>query len=219
MIQPSRVAADFQLEVFDWNQIEHAKSLGTATINLEEVEPFRGLEKTITLNHDKHGDKGWIRVHLNFQPEIIVKSRAKTSTFSTAGRAMTQVGALPLQAGKGVFHGVTRVFGRGGNHSSDDGSIIDAPDMGTGQASQPIGANSMGVGENVFTTPGKGISGAGGHGNGYLTEPGIVKVTVIEAKDYNPGGDGLKPYVILKLGDKEHKTTHRHRTTSSECSW
>lgn len=219
MIQPSRVAADFQLEVFDWNQIEHAKSLGTATINLEEVEPFRGLEKTITLNHDKHGDKGWIRVHLNFQPEIIVKSRAKTSTFSTAGRAMTQVSALPLQAGKGVFHGVTRVFGRGGNHSSDDGSIIDVPEMGTGQASQPVGANSIGAGENVFTTPGKGIYGAGGHGNGHLTEPGIVKVTVIEAKDYNPGGDGLKPYVILKLGDKEHKTAHRPKSTSSECSW
>ena len=193
--------------------------MGTATINLEEVEPFRGLEKTIPLNHDKHGDKGWIRVHLNFQPEIIVKSRAKTSTFSTAGRAMTQVGALPLQAGKGVFHGVTRVFGRGGNHSSDDGSIIDAPDMGTGQASHPIGANSIGVGENVFTTPGQGISGAGGHGSGHLTEPGIVKVTVIEAKDYNPGGDSLKPYVILKLGDKEHKTTHRPKSTSSECSW
>ena len=45
-----------------------------------------------------------------FQPEIIVKSRKNTSTFSTAGRAMTQFGGLPVQAGKGVFHGVTGVF-------------------------------------------------------------------------------------------------------------
>ena len=192
--------------------------MGTARINLEEVEPFRGMEKKIVLSHDKHGDKGWVRVHLNFQPEIIVKSRAKTSTFSTAGRAMTQVGALPLQAGKGVFHGVTRAF-RGGNHSSDDGSIVDVAEMGTGQASQPIGANGIGVGENVFTGPGQGVPGTGGYANGHPTEPGIVRVTVIEAKDYNPGGDSLKPYVILKCGDKEHKTSHRPKSAGSECSW
>ena len=193
--------------------------MGTARISLEEVEPFRGIEKTVPLSHEKHGDKGWVRVHLNFQPEIIVKSRAKTSTFSTAGRAMTQVGSIPLQAGKGVFHGVTRVFGRSGNHSSDDGSIVEVPEMGTGQASQPVGAGGIGVGEDVFTGPGQGISGAGGNANGHLAEPGIVKVTVIEAKDYNPNGDGLKPYVILKSGDKEHKTSHRPKSTSSECSW
>ena len=193
--------------------------MGSARIDLEEVEPFLGLEKTIHLSHDKHGDKGWVRVHLNFQPEIIVKSRAKTSTFSTAGRAMTQVGALPLQAGKNVFHGVTRVFGRGGDNSSDDGSIVDVAEMGSGQASKPIGANGIGVDEDVFTGPGQDISSAGKHAGGHLTEPGIVRVTVLEAKDYNPGGDSLKPYVILKSGDKEHKTSHRPKSASSECSW
>jgi len=129
---------------------------------------------------------------------------------------------LPLQAGKGVLQGVTRAFGRGGNggnHSSDDGSIIEVPEMASGQASKPIGADGIGVGENVFTGPGQGISGAGGQGNGHLSEPGIVRVTVLEAKDYNPSGDGLKPYVILKSGDKEHKTSHRPKSTGSECSW
>lgn len=219
---PSRVAADFQLEVFDWNQLEQAKSLGAGRIDLEAVEPFRGTEVSIPVTHGKHGEKGWIRVHLNFQPEIIVKSRAKTSTFSSAGRAMTQVSSLPLHAGKGVFQGVTRVFGRGGgggNHSSDDGSIVDVGEMASAQASKPTGAGGIGVGEDVFTGPGQGISGAGGQGNGHLTEPGIVKVTVLDAKDYNPNGDGLKPYVILKSGDKEHKTSHRHKSTGSECTW
>lgn len=197
--------------------------MGTAKIDLGAIEPFHGIEKTISLVHDKHGDKGWIRVHMNFQPEIIVKSRAKTSTFSTAGRAMTQVGSLPLQAGKGVFHGVTRAFGRGGNGEShspeDDGVIIDVPEMASGQASKPVGAGGIGVGENVFTGPGQTISGAGGQGNGHLSQPIIVKVTVLEAKDYNPSGDSLKPYVILKSGDKEHKTSHRPKSTGSECSW
>jgi len=77
----------------------------------------------------------------------------------------------------------------------------------------------MGVGESVFTGTGHGISGAGGGANGHPAEPGIVRVTVIEAKDYNPGGDSLKPYVVLKCGEKEHKTSHRPKSTGSECSW
>lgn len=135
---------------------------------------------------------------------------------------MTQVGALPLQAGKGVLHGVTRALGRGGhggNHSSDDGSIVDIGEMESGQASKPVGAGGVGVGEDVFTGPGQGISEAGGQGNGHMTEPAVLKVTVLEAKDYNPSGDGLRPYVILKCGEKEHKTTHRSKSTASECGW
>jgi len=75
------------------------------------------------------------------------------------------------------------------------------------------------VGEGVFTGPGQGVSGAGKRADGPSAEPGIVRVTVIEAKDYNPGGDSLKPYVILKSGDREHKTSHRPKSASSECSW
>ena len=63
--------------------------------------------------------------------------------------------------------------------------------------------------------PGQGVSGSGKH----TTKPGIVRVTVIEAKDYNPGGDSRRPYVILKSGDEEHKTSHRPRLTGAECSW
>ena len=127
---------------------------------------------------------------------------------------MTQVGALPLQAGKGVFHGVTRVFGRGGgggNHSSEDGSIIDVAEIGPDHAPGPIGAGESG--------PDHGISDTGGRENEHLAEPGVVKVTVLEAKDYNPSGEALKPYVVLKSGDKEHKTSHRAKSTGSECSW
>ena len=135
---------------------------------------------------------------------------------------MTQVGALPLQAGKGVLQGFTRALGRGGhggNHSSDDGSIVDVGEMAPGQASKPIGAGGIGFGEDVFTGPGQGTSGAGGQGNGHLPGPAIVKVTVLEAKDYNPSGESLKPYVVLKFGDKEHKTSHRPKSAAPECSW
>ena len=36
---------------------------------------------------------------------VIARARQKTSTFSMAGRAVTQIGGLPFAAGKGVVHG------------------------------------------------------------------------------------------------------------------
>jgi len=63
------------------------------------------------------------------------------------------------------------------------------------------------------------VPGAGGYADGRPTEPGIVRITVVEAEGYNPEGDSLRPYVVLKCGDKERKTSHRPRSTHSECSW
>ena len=52
-----------------------------------------------------------------------------------------------------------------------------------------------------------------------IAKPGIVRVTVIEAKGYNPSRDSLRPYVTLKSGDKEHKTSYCPRSMGAECSW
>lgn len=94
----SRVAATFQVEVFDWNQrecylvslpidshteffsvpivlVETAKSLGDAKIDLADLEPFESIEKVVALTHSKTGEKGSIRVRLVFQPAIIARSR------------------------------------------------------------------------------------------------------------------------------------------------
>ncbi|EAU89251.1 transmembrane protein [Coprinopsis cinerea okayama7 len=110
---PSRAAADFQIEVFDWNRVESDESLGSAQIDLQSLEPFRATERIIALSTPKHGQKGRIRLQLLFNPMIIAKTRKTASTFtSVGGRAMTQIGALPVNAGKGVLHGVTSVFSR-----------------------------------------------------------------------------------------------------------
>jgi hypothetical protein len=47
----------------------------------------------------------FLRSFLVFQPAIIIKARQNTSTFSTAGRAMTTVGHIPLGVGKSVGKG------------------------------------------------------------------------------------------------------------------
>ncbi|KAG8844129.1 hypothetical protein FRB91_002847 [Serendipita sp. 411] len=103
---PSRVGADMMLEVFDWDRVGNNQSIGKAKVDLAALVPLVGTEQTLPLHSSKHGQKGFVRVHLMFTPGIVAKSRKNTSTFSTAGRAVTQVGSAPLLVGKGVVGGV-----------------------------------------------------------------------------------------------------------------
>jgi Ca2+-dependent lipid-binding protein len=201
---PSRVAADFSVEIFDWNQIEAAKYLGGAKIELSDIEPFQAVERSLKLVINKLGEKGQIRLRLVFQPEIIVKSRKNTSTFTSAGRAMTQIGGLPVDAGKGVLRGVAGVFKRG---DRDHAEVATIPDVHSGQASQPVGISEHleAVSTSFPSTPPNEVA---------TNEPGALRVTVLDAKDFNAGE--IKPYVVLRLGDKEFKTKHTSKTATPE---
>ena len=211
LAQPSRVGANFQVEVFDWNQLEQSKSLGSAKINLEDMEPFVATERTLMLSSEKR-NKGQLNISMVFQPGIIVKSRKNTSTFSAAGRTMTAIGSAPINAGRGVFHGVTNVFRRG-KESDDDllnwgaqpepKAVI--PDNPGTHVSQPLGdGERLGVpaviSSGVNTVP---------------LEHGTLKVLVLDAKDL-VGGSDVKPYAIVRIGDKEHKTKHAGKTVAPE---
>ncbi|OCH88587.1 tricalbin [Obba rivulosa] len=213
---PSRVGADFTLEVFDWNQIEQAKSLGSGSIDLSDLEPFQAAERSIPLSHAKHGEKGSVRVRLLFQPEIIVKTRKNTSTFSTAGRAMTQIGHLPVGAGKGVIQGVTGVFkkekdfARGPSPDlSDDDKTPTVSSLPSGQASEPIGATGAQAADGMFAA----MNGSAAQ-QALSSEPGTLRVTVLDAKDLSTSD--TKPYVVLRVGDKECKTKSVSKTAAPE---
>lgn len=215
------MGAKFSLEVFDWNQIEQAKSLGTSEIELAGLEPFEAIERPIKLSSAKHGEQGEIRIRMLFTPEIIAKSRKNTTTFSTAGRAMTQIGSLPLGAGKGVFHGVEKVGSKVGgvfarDHAKHGGASVEtqpastaAPEPAAGQASTPISpSNSL----NAFPTS------AGSEGEMSSSgEPGTLKVTVVGAKDLTASdGDTPKAYVTVKVGEEEHKTKHASKSVTPD---
>lgn len=220
IMQPSRVRADFSLEVFDWNQIEQAKSLGIGNIDLADLEPITAIERTIKLSHQKHGESGEIRVRLLFTPEIIAKTRKSTSTFSTAGRAMTQISSIPFGAGKGVVHGVGKVGHTVGgvfrrDHAKTDSESEQAAytsELPAGQVSAPVGATN-GANGTVFPTNSTTMDE-----NGVApSEPGSLKVTVLSAKDLlMPDGDQPKPYVVLRVGDKEHKTKHAGKGAAAD---
>ncbi|KAG8900315.1 hypothetical protein FRB99_006120 [Tulasnella sp. 403] len=211
---PSRVGAVFAFEVFDWNQIEQAKSLGMGTVDLTDIEPFVASEKVVPIVSTKHGDKGEIRLRLVFTPEMIAKSRKNTSTFSTAGRAMTQLGAVPFGAGKGVVHGVGSVgkFAKGvfskpksidERDESSEGSEVAA-----GQVSAPAVPSIQKPAPNVATlAPGR----EGG------PESGMLKVAVLGAKDLSTMGESsVKPYLVLRAGKEEFKTKHTGKTLTPE---
>ncbi|CAE6512911.1 unnamed protein product [Rhizoctonia solani] len=195
---PSRVGADFSLEVFDWNQVESAKSLGSGEIELADLEPFENTTRHIQLNSAKHGEKGAIQIRMLFRPEIVAKARTKTSTFSTAGRAMTQVGGVPLGAGRAVGRKIGGLFGRDKDSSEDlpeVPALPPAPDVPPANGNGSVGsASGMAVKPLASPTPG----------------PGTLKVTLHRAKDLTgiEEGDIAKPFVILRIGDKDHKSKH-----------
>jgi hypothetical protein len=207
---PSRAAANFTVELFDWNQIEQAKSLGEARIDLANIEPFEMSEQNLPLSTEKYGQKGFVRVRLVFQPAIIAKSRKNTSTLTTTGRALTQIGGLPARGATNVLS----VFKRGKNK----GNALDAlPEPSeapaaalSGQASKPVGASgNEGLNPGIAAFPvGDGVA------TGASSEPGTLTVTVVGAKDL--ASPDWKPYATLRVGDKEQKTKHTGKTSTPE---
>ncbi|KAH7345115.1 tricalbin [Rhizoctonia solani] len=201
---PSRVGADFSLEVFDWNQVEAAKSLGSGTIELADLVPFENAIREIQLNSSKHGEKGIIQIRMVFRPEIIAKARTKTSTFSTAGRAMTQVGGVPLGAGRAVGRKIGGLFGRDKDSSDELPEVPPIPPVAEAPAANGNGNStadgSMGSATGLAVKPPPSPTPG----------PGTLKVTLHRAKDLTgiEDDDVAKPYVILKIGDKDHKSKH-----------
>jgi len=196
------------VEVFDWNQLEQSKSLGAGTITLEDLEPFESKECAVHLSTEKHGEKGQVYVRLTFAPEIVAKSRKTTSTFSAAGRAMTQLGALPMGAGKGVIQGVGGIFKKDFLHHDKSSERLVPPAEPLPE--RPDQASTSARGSAAFPSTESGPRGIGGP----PSEPGSLRVVVLSAKGLL-GGD-VKPYAALRVGDREFKTKHGTKTSAPE---
>ncbi len=210
----------------DWDQVGKDESLGKAAINLADLEPFHSTERILSLQQPK-GTKGTVTIRVVFKPGFVARTRkTNTSTFSVAGRAVTQVGGLPFNVIKGTAQGVgtvgSKTFGllRKNKITEDNetplasGAVPDPPstqisqpaDMtdalkASGETSLPIVDSSVPLAK--ATPP---------------TEPGTLKVTVASAKDLIGAsvGDSVKPYVVLKIGKRECQTKHTGKTVTPE---
>jgi len=109
----------------------------------------------------------------------------------------TNIGAIPLSAGKGVFHGVTGVF----KHKEHEETI---PEDDSGEK---LHAANNHVAVAAATLPSE-------NGQSPPGEPGTLRVAVMDAKGLVP--HDIKPYATVRVGDKEFKTKHTGKTDAPE---
>ena len=96
----SRTAADFRVDVYDWDFGDKADFLGGASINLAALEPFEQKEYKYQLD----GKSGVIRLKMTFKPSYVARSRQGTSTFNGTFAPAGKVVGAPVK-------GVTKVSG------------------------------------------------------------------------------------------------------------
>ena len=143
---PSRTAAEFKVEVYDWDRGEKDDLLGTSVIDLSSIEPFQSQQVDLGLD----GKSGTIRLKMVFKPDYVTRAKIGTSTFSgTFAMPGKIVGAPVKGVGKGaVFVGGNMMraatFARGGfrRRKTEGGTVIeepaDAPPMPNGSTSNVI---------------------------------------------------------------------------------
>ncbi|KAL8343284.1 hypothetical protein RB598_004568 [Gaeumannomyces tritici] len=110
---PSRTAAQFKATVWDWDFADKPDWLGSAMINLEQLDPFEAQELNLALD----GKSGTLRLRLLFRPDYVTRTRLGTSTFSgtfaAPGRIVTGVAGVPLKGGAAVAGVVGHGVGKG----------------------------------------------------------------------------------------------------------
>ena len=131
----------------------------------------------------------------------MAKSRKTTSTFSSATRAMTTIGAIPVSAGLGVFHGVAGVFHRLGDKEHEE---VVAPET---QSSHAAVSNPVSAGLGVL----HGVAGVFKRGDKEHEEVVAPETQSSHATVSNPVSAGLGVLHgvagVFKRGDKEHEET------------
>ncbi|KAI9659031.1 MAG: hypothetical protein M1821_001991 [Bathelium mastoideum] len=122
----SRTAANFSVDIYDWDRAASDDFLGRAAINLDVLEPFVSQEVTLHLD----GKSGAVRMKMLFKPDYVTRSRQGSHTFSgTFAQPGKVVGAPVKGVGKGaafigggvmrVGKGATGVFRRKTRGESD----------------------------------------------------------------------------------------------------
>ncbi|EXJ87509.1 hypothetical protein A1O3_04469 [Capronia epimyces CBS 606.96] len=224
---PSRTAAEFKVDVYDWDFGDKADHLGASAIDLRGLEPFQPQELHYTLD----GKSGVIRLRLLFKPDYITRARQGTSTFSgTFAPAGKVIGAPVKGVGKvggGVVKGASFIkrglTGRGskdetpssvnGSVATDEGIVTPAttpaklPPLMDGAASPVTPSNftlsrTKSNHSSVTNTP------RGG-------ETGTASFILVSASGYPPGADVRVHVKMLgPRGGKELFKTKAIKSTS-----
>ncbi|KAK7528268.1 uncharacterized protein IWZ02DRAFT_4294 [Phyllosticta citriasiana] len=233
----SRTSAKFEVVVYDWDFGDKADLLGSAPIDLTQLEPFRQSEVTLKLN----GKSGVIRLKMLFKPDYVLRSRQGSSTFSGTFAAPGKVIGAPVKGvGKGaafvggnVIKGATFVGGgvgkafnfarrrkSQGSPDSDDEEVPAAVANGDRPPSTPPQVNVDGQERDTPGTPHSrhksvgapslsGVSVTPGSG-----ELGLATISILTAMDY-PASANVRVH-ISKADSKGHmKEVHKTKDAKS----
>jgi Ca2+-dependent lipid-binding protein len=127
------------LHVYDWNKIQEDECIGTAVVDLTDLEPRLSIEKSVPLAEHPQSS---IVVRLNFTPGFVTFHMKRTSTLAAVGTLLNPLaGAKSVMnvgkgIGKGVTGGVTGAFG--GVKSVFGGSSTKRKDEPPPPASAPV---------------------------------------------------------------------------------
>ncbi|KAI4854620.1 tricalbin [Aureobasidium sp. EXF-8845] len=227
----SRTAANFQVDIYDWDFGDKSDFLGKAAINLDILEPFRRQEVTLGLD----GKSGSIRLGMLFKPDYVTRSRQGSSTFHGTFAAPGKIVGAPVKGvGKGaVFVGgnvvrgasfLGRGFRRRKSNAEQDGDEAatdeaPTPSLTTGavlseQQSPEYSVNVEGPGTPHSRTRSFGNATPG------TAETGTASISVISAAGF-PAGTKVEVKISHDgpQGLKEIIRTKPLKTKGEEVSW
>ncbi|KAF9377648.1 hypothetical protein CPB97_010032 [Podila verticillata] len=165
----SRAEDQFTFEVFDWNQLSTAKSLGTASLNLSNIQLVLPNDFLVPLQNKQN--QGQIQLRVTFMPEFLSSNKRKSgfgasfigsgaSMVASGGHIIGNVGMAGVGAVAGGVGAVAGGVGAVGHGALDVGGAVGKGALDIGGA---VGKGALDVGGAV----GKGaIKGVGTVGKG-----------------------------------------------------
>ncbi|KAF9436033.1 hypothetical protein BGZ76_004991 [Entomortierella beljakovae] len=146
----SRAEDEVTFEVFDWNQVQTAKSLGTGSIDIKNIQLVLPNEYLMPLKN-KH-NKGEIEFRVKFLPEFLSSSKKPGFATSFLGGGLN-VGLAGVEAVSNVGHGALDVTGNVGKGAA----------KGVAAVGKGVGHVGKGIGKGVFGGLHAGVSILGIH--------------------------------------------------------
>ncbi|RMD43016.1 hypothetical protein DV735_g2151, partial [Chaetothyriales sp. CBS 134920] len=223
---PSRTAADFRVDVYDWDFGDSADFLGGAVVPLADLEPFKPQEIRYPLEAGKEGKSangkaGVIRLKLLFRPDYITRQRLGSSgTFSGTLAPAGKIVGAPVKGVALVGGGAVKGVGLVGGGVVKGASFLKRGFRGSSKEESTNGT----VADDVPATPGVTVTGADGTqtpttpstphartkssnsvvgGTPKGSETGTANFTIVQATGYPPSAS-VRVHVKL-LGAKGGK--------------
>ena len=230
---PSRTAADFRCDVYDWDFGDKADFLGTTALNLDVLEPFQPQEMQYAL---EGGKSGVLRLKMLFKPDYVTRSRQGSSTFSgtfapagkVVGAPVKGVGKIGGAVGGGIGKGASFLKrGLTGRHSSKDEAMVvngTGGDADPGSPSTPVGTPSRSAAMVDGASPApptpltphsrtKSSSSTINAGTPKGPESGTANFMIVSATGYPPDADVR--VVVKMLGPKGAKDVFKTKAVKS----